>query len=115
MLSALRQVAELARELCRPDFSEVDNALGRYLLETVQPLLSEAATGDSPAPDRPRSKRWRWPRLLWRRRDDGNQRVPVLESGKPLNFADYVPTEAACSAMDSRYKIAEPEIHVSVH
>jgi hypothetical protein len=38
--SALAQVAGLARELSRPDYSEVDNAIGRYLLEVIEPVMT---------------------------------------------------------------------------
>lgn len=41
VVSALEQVAGLARELCRLDYSEVDNAIGRYLLEIIEPVLPE--------------------------------------------------------------------------
>ena len=108
MLAALRQVADLARELCRPDFSEVDNAIGRYLLDTVQPLLVEPVTGKAL---KPRSPRPRLARLLGRRKN----RASVIESGQPLNVADHVSKGAASVAADSRYEIVEPETFMSVN
>lgn len=108
MLLALRQVADLARELCRPDFSEVDNAIGRYLLDTVQPLLVEPVTGEAL---KPRSPRPRLARLLGRRK----QRASVTGSGQPLKAGDYVSKGQAAGAADSRYEIVEPETYVSVN
>jgi hypothetical protein len=43
VVSALEHVAGLARELCRPDYSEVDNAIGGYLLEIIEPVMPERA------------------------------------------------------------------------
>ncbi|MEK6304137.1 MAG: hypothetical protein AABO41_25905 [Acidobacteriota bacterium] len=116
ILLALQQVAELARELCRPDFSEVDNAIGRYLLDTVQPLLPGPATAEAPPVAKPRSPRRRLARLLGRRRgEDGQQPASVIGNGQPLNFADCVPFDGAGGAVDPRYEIVEPETYVSVH
>jgi hypothetical protein len=45
--SALAQVAELARELSRPENSDVDNAIGRYLLEVIEPVMPEQSSEHS--------------------------------------------------------------------
>lgn len=112
MLLALRQVADLARELCRPDFSEVDNAIGRYVLDTVQPLLGEPVT----KPLKPRFRRPNLARLLGRRRDEGGkQRASVIGSGQPLNVSAYAPNGDAGGAADSRYEIVGPEMYVSIN
>ena len=73
--SALEQIAELARELCRPDYSDVDNAIGRYLLETVEPVIpgpqaEQAAEGNV-------TLRLRLFRLFGKRRIDAGKRPPA--------------------------------------
>jgi hypothetical protein len=117
MLSALEQVEELAHELCRPDYSEVDKAIGRYLLETVRPVMQKPAVGQE-AP-RMLSLGLRLFRLFGRRREPADvQATAVTESVSEhagTAALECVPMDSFVDVPDPRFEIEERGSHVAVH
>lgn len=117
MVSALEQVAELGCELSRPGYSEVDNAIGQYLLETVQPVMPRR-TREQDAPKR-LSLRLLLARLFGGRRDvtDGQSTAVTQFQSEPARTAplDCTLIESVEEAADALYEVEERESQVGVH
>jgi hypothetical protein len=114
MVSALEQVAELADELCRPDYSDVDNAIGRYLLETVRPFMPQRAAGQDPP-----TLRLRLSRFFGSGGDPADGQATAVtgnESEHARTVAlDCVLMDGVRDATDACYEVEENESYVAVN
>jgi len=117
--SALEQVAGLARELSRPDYSEVDNAIGRYLLEVMEPVMPEQF--DEQSSRQPRSVML-MPRLrrLFGIPQSTDDETPITAARAELPVGkataiDLFLTDDDEKASDATWDAGEPGTSIAVH
>lgn len=117
MVLALDQIAALARELCRPDYSDVDNAIGRYLLETVEPAMPDPSAEQAPTQETSVTLRLRLFRLFGKRKLGAGEKPAAITRNESESKGT---ARADCLVMDDdaadlNYDAAEFENQRGVH